>query len=81
MGLKIGRMELCGLDRSGSGSEQVESSCKGGNGTLGFHKMLGIYRVVSQLAASRAVLSSMELVRHWLDRVGRMIAVLSPLPQ
>jgi hypothetical protein len=30
--------------------------------TFGFHKMLGIYRMAAQLAASRVVLSSTELV-------------------
>jgi hypothetical protein len=54
-------MERCGLDWSGSGSEQVESSCKCGNETFGFHKMLGSYRVAAQLVASRIVLSSIEL--------------------
>jgi hypothetical protein len=40
---------------------QVESSCKLGNETSGSIKMLGMYRVAAQLAASRAVLSSTEL--------------------
>jgi hypothetical protein len=32
--------------------------------TFGFHKMLGNYRVDSQLVASRVVLSSIELVKQ-----------------
>jgi hypothetical protein len=32
--------------------------------TFRFHKMLGNYRVVSQLVASRVVLSSIELVSY-----------------
>jgi hypothetical protein len=40
----------------------VESSCKLGNEPSGSIKMLGIYRVAAQLVASRAVLSSTELV-------------------
>jgi hypothetical protein len=41
----------------------VESSCELGNEPLGSIKMLGIYRVAAQFAASRVVLSSTELVR------------------
>jgi uncharacterized protein (UPF0262 family) len=38
----------------------MESSCEFGIEPSGFHKMLGNYRVASQLVASRVVLSSTE---------------------
>jgi hypothetical protein len=41
---------------------QAESSCNLGNEPSGSIKLLGIYRVAAQLVASRAVLSSTELV-------------------
>jgi hypothetical protein len=41
----------------------VESSCELGNEPSGSIKMLGIYRVAAQVVASRAVLSSTELVK------------------
>jgi hypothetical protein len=40
-------MGWCGLDWSGSGEGQVESSCECGNEPRGSIKMLGIYRVAS----------------------------------
>jgi hypothetical protein len=40
----------------------VKSSCERGNEPSGSRKMLGNYRVAAQLVASRAVLSSTELV-------------------
>jgi hypothetical protein len=43
-------------------SEQVESSCESGNELAGSIKLLGNYRVATQLVASRIVLSSEELV-------------------
>jgi hypothetical protein len=42
----------------------VESSCKLGNEPSGSIKMLEFYRVAAQLVASRAVLSSTELVSY-----------------
>jgi hypothetical protein len=57
-------MGWCGLDLSGSGKGQEESSGEFGDEPSGFNKMLGNYRVASQLVASRVVLSSIELVSH-----------------
>jgi hypothetical protein len=42
-------MGRCGLNWSGSGYGQVESVCE--VGTLGFHRLLGYYRVASSCSA------------------------------
>jgi hypothetical protein len=48
----------------------VDSSCELGNEPSGSIKMLRIYRVAAQLAASRVVLSSTELVKLVRDTTG-----------
>jgi hypothetical protein len=44
------------------------------SGTFGFHKMLGRSRVAGQMVVSRAVSSSIELVRVHLEERGNSIA-------
>jgi hypothetical protein len=45
-----------------TGLGQVENSCDFGDEPSGFHKMLGNYRVATQLVAPGVVASSIELV-------------------
>jgi hypothetical protein len=54
------RMPCCGLGWCESGYGQMENSCECGNEPFCFHKMLGNYRVATQLVASRIVLSFIE---------------------
>jgi hypothetical protein len=57
-----------GLDWSGSGLAQVESSCEFDDEPSGSIKW-GNCRVASQLVASRVVLSSIELVKYSLTPI------------
>jgi hypothetical protein len=63
--------EWRGLDWSGSGYGQVKSSCECGNEPSGFHKMLGNYRVATQLM--EVVLSSTELLSYLMPVLFRKL--------
>jgi hypothetical protein len=74
--IKMDLLEIgwcCGLDWYGPGYVEMESSCELANELSGFIKMLRIYRVAAELAASRVVLSSTELVSYYIQSHDRRL--------
>jgi hypothetical protein len=69
-----GDMDWIGLDEDGDRMSALANS----DSTFGFHKMLGNYRVASQLVTSRVVLSSMELISERVGCVPELIKLGIP---